>query len=144
MGATMPMAAQLYESNLGLRRPGLLAWLFCINAAGSVAGAVVSNGTTIPQLGLSLSMGFAAALNLLAGMVLCALCKVAKGKTAAVQPSHISGGRLLDRRNRIPGITGFLAMGLGFCSLRYEIHQFLAAARGRIPGCGHHVPGTAK
>ena len=95
------------QSNLGLRRPGLLAWLFCINTAGSVSGTVVSNGTMIPQLRLSLSMGFAETLNLLAGMVLCALCKVAKGKTAAVQPSNISRGRLLNRKNRIPGTAGF-------------------------------------
>ena len=123
MGATMPLAAQVCQTNLGLKQPRLLAGLFFVNTAGSVLGAVVSSGYMIPQLGLSASMICAATLNLFAGLVLFMLYTVS-GRQAKVgtpiKPELFAG----TKRSLIPGTAEVLAMGLGFCSLGYEMHLF--------------------
>lgn len=145
MGATMPLAAQVCQSQLGLKQPRLLAWLFFINTFGSVAGAVVSSGTLIPQLGLSFSMMIAALLNLAAAGVLCGLTGLADrfiglGRTPNMAPAELPNGglsagnesvsahsganHLAARRWWMPGTAELMALGLGFCSLGYEMHLF--------------------
>lgn len=124
MGATMPLAAQVCQSNLGLRRPRLLAWLFFINTAGSVVGAVVSSGSMIPHLGLSTSMLMAATLNLLAGTLLLVLFAFTKQKAVAIDHPVALKMQSPARRNWTPTTADLLAMGLGFCSLGYEMHLF--------------------
>ncbi len=124
MGATMPLAAQVCQSHLGLRQSRLLAWLFAINTAGSVAGAVVSSGTMIPQLGLSISMMTGALLNLSAGVVLAGMWMLTGRNAARIAANRPTERPRTASRSWIPDTTELLALGLGFCSLGYEMHLF--------------------
>lgn len=122
MGATMPLAAEVCQRNLGLNNSRILGILFFVNTMGSVAGAVVSSGYMLPELGLSASLVFAAALNLLAGLLLISgliagngVCDSEKARAESV---------IEDNPSWRPNQTDLLAAGLGFCSLAYEMHLF--------------------
>lgn len=122
MGATMPLAAEVCQRNLGLKDSRLLGWLLFINTFGSVAGAVVSSGYMLPHWGLSVSLTAAASLNLVAGLLLVGLLTVLpKVAIPSVAEESSTGKR---RGLRSPGQTDLLALGLGFCSLAYEMHLF--------------------
>jgi len=123
MGATIPLAAHVCQTNLGLRQPRLLAWLFVINTTGSVVGAVVSSGTMIPKLGLSISMVIAAILNLAASAVLFTLYGL-RNRRPHIKPAVEAKSILVSRTSWRPRTADLLALGLGFCSLGYEMHLF--------------------
>lgn len=135
MGATMPLAAQVCQSQLGLKQPRLLAWLFFINTVGSVVGAVVSSGALIPELGLSASLMIAALLNLAAAGVLAALCvlvgrrircekSVSDAPASGITAVSETEAPVSGQRRWLPGTAELMALGLGFCSLAYEMHLF--------------------
>ncbi len=122
MGATMPLAAEVCQRNLGLKDSRLLGWLLFINTMGSVGGAVVSSGYMLPELGLSTSLIGGALLNLLAAVILLGAIFVVSGKAvpAAVASVTTNGKKATWR----PAESDVLALGLGFCSLAYEMHLF--------------------
>lgn len=130
MGATMPLAAEVCQRNFGLRDSRILGWLLFINTAGSVAGAIISSGYMMPYLGLSMSLVLAAALNAVAAFVLFSVRAFAN-KPAAVMELPDKTNREESRAVRaqslasfVPTRTDVLALGLGFCSLAYEMHLF--------------------
>ncbi len=124
MGATMPLAAEVCQKQLGLSHSRLLGLLFFINTLGSVLGTLVSSGFMIPKLGLSTSMICAALLNLAAGLFLLILSISVKSK-----PSQARDGfrQLASRQPRSLfrlSVEETLALGLGLCSLGYEMYLF--------------------
>ncbi|MEQ9407132.1 MAG: fused MFS/spermidine synthase [Fuerstiella sp.] len=121
MGATMPLAAEVCQRNLGLSNSKLLGWLLFINTMGSVAGAVVSSGYMLPELGLSTSLAAAAFLNLTAGLLLAGLMVLTAKRPVPEVTDNVASEA---RTTWLPGRTDLLALGLGFCSLAYEIHLF--------------------
>lgn len=128
MGITMPLAAEACQRNLQLNNSKILGWLLFINTIGSVAGAIVSSGYMLPEFGLSTSLKMAATLNVVAGLaVLFALIMLSCGRirpSAADLPvpdASESTDAATSGRSRS---TDLLALGLGFCSLAYEMHLF--------------------
>ncbi|MEZ6063622.1 MAG: hypothetical protein R3C19_25000 [Planctomycetaceae bacterium] len=127
MGATMPLAAEVCQRNLRLQDSRLLGWLLFINTLGSVGGAVVSSGYMLPELGLSRSLIAAAALNIFAAGLLFAAVRVVARKPLAAEPADLSNAESQHSRNCAtwrPSESDLLALGLGFCSLAYEMHLF--------------------
>ena len=121
MGATMPLAAETCQRNLGLSNARLLGLLFFVNTVGSVVGTVVSSGYMISHLGLSISLLIAAGLNLVAGLLLLVLTLVIR---EVAVPQTTPDAAVKKRLWRQPGIAEVLAFGLGFCSLGYEMYLF--------------------
>jgi spermidine synthase len=125
MGATMPLAAEVCQRRFGLGNSRLLGLLFFINTFGAVAGTALASGYLISHLGQTASLWVAAGLNLAAATLLGVLV-LAIGRnslwhqTAVEQPEHIS----TPRRLRRPALEDILALGLGFCSLGYEMYLF--------------------
>ena len=126
MGATMPLAAEVCQRNFGFRNARLLSWLFFVNTTGSVLGAILASGSMIPQNGLIVSMQIAVGLNLFAGCLLLFLTKSTRtGKKAT--PAKLADAAHESQTKRVwwvPGAAETLALGLGFCSLGYEMHLF--------------------
>lgn len=122
MGATMPLAAEVCQRNLGLTDSRILGGLFFINTIGSVAGAVVSSAWLLPEWGLSASLIIAAALNIVAGIVLISGLLIIRTPASPTVDSNASSRQ--DERVRRVTSTDLLAAGLGFCSLAYEMHLF--------------------
>jgi predicted membrane-bound spermidine synthase len=120
MGATMPLAAEAAQRNFGFRNARLLGLLLFVNTLGSVVGTVVASGAMIPGLGQARSLLAAAALNLTAGLVLLALALWNRQKPIAIaQCQSTPAGR--DIHWYTPSLYENLALGLGFCSLGYEM-----------------------
>lgn len=123
MGVTMPLAAESCQRSLQLRNPRLLGWLLFINTIGSVGGAVVSSGYMLPEFGLSTSLKVAAALNVAAGLaILSALVALSASNHPPVGAGEVTGQS--DQTTGGSRSTDVLALGLGFCSLAYEMHLF--------------------
>jgi len=124
MGATMPLAAETCQRNLGLSNARLIGLLFFVNTVGSVVGTVVSSGYMISHLGLSISLLIAAGLNLVAGLLLLALTLAIGEASVSQLPLDAPDAAVRKRSWRQPGLAEILAFGLGFCSLGYEMYLF--------------------
>jgi len=124
MGATMPLAAEVCQRNLGLTHSRLLGLLFFINTFGSVAGTLLSSGYMISHLGLSWSLICAAGMNLVAGILLLIMTIVYQPRYSP--PDALSAVTTPTRQKSIfkPSLEEVLALGLGFCSLGYEMYLF--------------------
>lgn len=123
MGATMPLAAESCQRNLGLRDPKMIGLLLFINTLGSVAGTVIASGTMIAHLGLKMSLLSAAAMNVAAGLLLLGLARTRRGisslPASTEQPATANQTDALSIRT-----YNFLALGLGFGSLGFEMVLF--------------------
>jgi spermidine synthase len=128
MGATLPVASEACQRQLGARDSRVLGLLFAVNTLGSVAGALVASGSLIPQHGYRASMLFAAGLSLASGAVLFCAALVVKPLPAQRATTESPGGRVGPTAPVGPVSAGWLALGLGFCSLAYEMHLFRALA----------------
>ena len=125
MGATMPLAAEVSQRRLGLTDPRVLGLLFFVNTFGSVAGTVLASGYMMSHWGQTASLEAAAGLNLLAatmlGLMLLFLPRtsVSNGCDLSDTPQPTSRRHILQ-----PSLEEMLALGLGFCSLGYEMYLF--------------------
>lgn len=124
MGATMPLAAEVCQRHLGLTHSRLLGLLFFINTFGSVAGTILASGLMISHLGLTWSLIIAASLNILAAVLLWFLSR-RYPPLASVPHSAAGAGDVGSQRRALePTVEELLALGLGFCSLGYEMYLF--------------------
>ncbi|MDA1016363.1 MAG: hypothetical protein O3A00_18130, partial [Planctomycetota bacterium] len=127
MGMTLPLAAETCQRSLGVRNARLLGLLFFVNTVGSVGGAVVSGGHLIAHWGQTPSLILAASLNLLAGGYLALLWF---GKRSAIRAVDASPNKQHHNapypRRRLwqPTHAEWIAGGLGFCSLGFEMYLF--------------------
>ena len=123
MGATMPLAAESCQRNLGFRDPKLIGLLLFVNTLGSVAGTVIASGTMIAHMGLKISLLSAAATNLVAGLLLWGLSRSRQSNSPVARSAKQSA---TATRQRCVSLRTFniLALGLGFCSLGFEMALF--------------------
>ncbi len=141
MGITMPLAAEAAESRLRCRSSTLLSLLFFVNTLGAVGGALASGFLLLPLLGQRAALGFAAALNVLAAVLLVALASRVRKRLGSRGPDAESTPRpAAQRGSSQPGdrwltpvnIAGFL---LGFLALAWEmvILRLVALAHQPLP-----------
>ncbi len=118
MGATMPFAAEVCQRSLGLTNTSVLGWLFFINTVGSVLGTVLASGYLMPHFGQTPSLVIAALANGLAGIaVLIARRALPILQASSSEPASEARSWRLNR-------DALMALGLGFCSLSYEMYLF--------------------
>jgi spermidine synthase len=122
MGATMPLAAEVCQRRLGLHNPRVLGLLFFINTLGSVAGTVVASGWMIASLGQSRSLILAAGLNVLASVVLFFIARSIPQLLMPAQEPATARRPMAWRDFLRPTPEDVMALGLGFCSLAYEMY----------------------
>ncbi len=123
MGMTMPLAAETCQRDLGIRNARVLGLLLFINTLGSVLGTIFSSGTMLPILGQSKSLLLAAGLNGLAAALLLALYLLRRRNPKSLPSTNPSNLKSASRGWR-PNFEEKLALGLGFCSLGYEMYLF--------------------
>jgi predicted membrane-bound spermidine synthase len=126
MGATMPLAAEVCQRRLGWVNSTALGWLMFLNTVGSVGGALVSGGFMLPRFGQTVSLLWAVAGNATAGitLVLLALASRHSAELLRDSSSRLGATRPRDAAARAwwrPSVYEVLALGLGFCSLGYEM-----------------------
>ena len=122
MGATLPLASETCQRRLGLTDGRVLGLLFFINTFGAMAGCVLAGTRLIPELGLSASLSLAAGLNGLAALLAGAFSILVRpaGSVAPAAESLVSASGVVRSFWR-PAPAEILALGLGFCSLGYEM-----------------------
>ena len=129
MGATLPLASEVCQRQLGATRSSLIAVLFFLNTLGAVAGAFASSFYLLPYFGQQISLFAAAGCNLVAAGILW-------GLAVYVPPVGVRG---VERE--APGYGGFeplrleeiLGTWLGFLSLGYEMYLFRLMALAHQP-----------
>jgi predicted membrane-bound spermidine synthase len=117
MGATLPIASEACQRQLGASRSSLIAVLFFINTLGAALGAFGSSFRLLPYYGQSVSLGTAAAFNLAAAAALLALATRVPGAALGERAPRWSTMESL----RIEEVLG---AWLGFLSLGYEMYLF--------------------
>ncbi len=139
MGATMPLASEVLQRRLGLRDARVIGLLFFINTVGSVVGCVVGSAWLMPRVGIAKSLIIAVGLNLFAGLALWVLRFLLPPPTPiSVAASDVSPSGTAERtpavktssnesNTRLP-LAHVLALGLGFCSLAYQMLLFRLCA----------------
>jgi len=121
MGATMPLAAESCQRNLGFRDPKWIGLLLFVNTLGSVAGTLIASGSMIAHLGLKMSLLSAAAMNVVAGLLLLGLARSRPSSSVAIGRQPVTTTQQQTSRLKT---YNFLALGLGFCSLGFEMALF--------------------
>lgn len=118
MGATLPLAAEACQRQLGATESRLITVLLALNTVGAGVGALGSSFLLLPYFGQRVSLLVAAACNLLAGSIVLALTLRLRASPAATDSTSgtIDAGR---RRISTDEGAGFV---LGFLSLGYEMY----------------------
>ncbi|NOY30218.1 MAG: hypothetical protein GXP28_08565 [Planctomycetes bacterium] len=122
MGMTMPLAAETCQRDLGIQNSRVIGLLLFVNTLGSVLGTIFSSGTMLPILGQSKSLLLAAGLNGLAAILLFALYRFRRQSLPT--PCPRIQAETTNPRGWRPNFEEKLALGLGFCSLGYEMYLF--------------------
>jgi len=127
MGATIPVASEAAQRQLGGQDAALVPVLFFVNTFGAALGAVVASLWWLPWMGQRLSLLGAIALNALAAVV---IGLGGKGPRVAARSPLMPGGRARPIRQE-----ELLGAVLGFVSLGYEMLLFraLSLAHGPLP-----------
>ncbi len=119
MGATLPLLTAYLvgrSGNVG-RAVGVL---YFVNTLGSAAACLVAAKFTMPVLGMSGSVQFAAALNVIVG-----LCVLILGSRLATSPSSGAAQAAHRQSLALPSWLALILAGLcGFVALSYEIVWF--------------------
>jgi predicted membrane-bound spermidine synthase len=132
MGATMPLAAEVCQRRLGWVDPRALGWLMFLNTIGSVGGALVSGGLMLPRFGQTVSLLAAVAGNATAGALLVLFALAARGTLGRAKQPELPAEQANEQQTIEPktarprpwwrpSLHEVLALGLGFCSLGYEM-----------------------
>jgi spermidine synthase len=121
MGATLPVASEACQRQLGATRSSLITVLFCLNTLGAVLGAFGSSFYLMPYFGQLTSLSTAAASNLGAATLLLILATRVARVATPDEPMPVDG-----RGRRRPRMRTEEALGLalGFLSLGYEMYLF--------------------
>jgi spermidine synthase len=145
MGATLPLAAEACQRQLGANEARLITILLVLNTVGACVGAIGSSFLLLPYLGQRVSLFAAAAFNLAAGVVAVALAsgsvrRAALPSSESAAPSNaLAAGvagpvalRRLTLEEKLGCVLGFLSLGyemvlLRLVSLAHEPRPFTFA-----------------
>lgn len=129
MGATLPLAAEACQRQLGATESRLITVLLALNTVGAGVGALWGSFLLLPYFGQRVSLLVAAACNLLAGSIVLVLTLGVRASPAATVSTSgtIDAGR---RRISTDEATGFV---LGFLSLGYEMYLLRVVALAHEP-----------
>lgn len=125
MGATIPLASEAAQRQLGATDRRLVPLLFFINTGGAALGAALASLWWLPWHGQSVALAGAIGLNASAAALLAVL-----GRAPAAAPRPAARGVAGPLRRE-----ELLGFGLGFLSLGYEMVMFraLSLANGPVP-----------
>ncbi|MFT4977887.1 MAG: spermidine synthase [Myxococcota bacterium] len=125
MGATVPLASEAAQRQLGATDRRLVPLLFFINTGGAAIGAALASLWWLPWHGQSAALAGAVALNVAAAALLLIL-----GRAPSAPPRPVTRGSSGPLRRE--EVLGFF---LGFLSLGYEMVMFrtLSLANGPVP-----------
>ena len=128
MGATIPLASEAAQRQLGARDRSLVPVLFFVNTAGAALGALVASLWWLPWWGQRAALFGAIALNALAAFWIGVL-----GRSPSVPGRPPSSETQLSRPYTREEVLG---AALGFVSLGYEMLLFraLSLSHGPLPG----------
>jgi spermidine synthase len=126
MGATMPLASEACQRQLGASNSRLVPVLFFVNTIGAALGAGSASALLLPALGQRRALLVAVGFNAVAGVVIGALARRPAAPAAATEGAPRGAG--LTREEVLGGVLGFLALG-------YEMVLFriLALAHQPVP-----------
>ncbi|MEZ4281935.1 MAG: hypothetical protein R3F21_20215 [Myxococcota bacterium] len=129
MGATLPLAAEASQRQLGAVESRWITILLVLNTVGACLGAIGSSFYLLPYHGQRVSLGTAALFNLAAGAVVLALVFARRGARAEAPPSVNPISSPLTAATAPPtaarkALTREEGLGfvLGFLSLGYEMY----------------------
>ncbi len=123
MGATLPLAAEACQRQLGATESKLITILLALNTVGACVGAIGSSFYLLPYFGQRISLGTAAAFNLAAGILVLALAIVRRakrrdeGRDVLIAASN-GPRRPLSREEALGFVLGFLSLGYEMYLLR--------------------------
>jgi len=132
MGATLPLAAEACQRQLGATESKLITLLLALNTAGACVGALGSSFLLLPYFGQRVALGVAALFNLAAGAVVVLLARRARWRDVRSASTEIAVSTSAARRRPISleERTGFV---LGFLSLGYEMFLLRLVALAHEP-----------
>ena len=148
MGATMPVASEAVQRQLGATDRRLVPALFFINTLGAAGGALAASLWLLPWHGQAAALSGAVVLNLIAALTIGLLgrCPTVSGVPGGVLdvPGDVLGGRYLPfyfwdkskKVNTVPfRLEEWLGFALGFLSLGYEmlLLRALTLSHGPLP-----------
>ncbi len=137
MGATLPLAAEACQRQLGATESKLITVLLALNTVGACVGAIGSSFYLLPYFGQRIALGTAALFNLAAGALVLALAFARRGKRSGPEagaPAGVAPGsgpaaaarpiashaprRPLSREESLGFVLGFLSLGYEMYLLR--------------------------
>ena len=130
MGATLPIASEVCQRQLGATRASLITTLFFLNTLGAALGAFGSSFVLLPLFGQRISLLTAIGFNLVAAALLFALDRSNRLRpTKTNVPVDLS----TPSRGWRPSHEEALGFGLGCVSLAYEMYLFRLIALAHEP-----------
>jgi len=120
MGTTVPLASEICQKSLQIKKSNILSLIFVSNTIGSVTGSLLAGSIMIPYIGLAAALYTASAINFVAAITLFILGKNELSVTdyqstpvnnTQIQPTAKSYGYIL-------------MFATGFISLAYEMYLF--------------------
>ncbi|MBI3327060.1 MAG: fused MFS/spermidine synthase [Nitrospinae bacterium] len=120
MGGTLPTLSRFATLSLS-QMESTVSWLYFLNSAGAVGGAILAGFFLIPAYGLDLSTTFAAALNVAIGIVSLGLgARITQASGSPIGEAHPRETSLPPSRLHVRVIYGAVLVS-GFVALAYEI-----------------------
>jgi len=110
MGTTLPLLSRAVIQNAAAVGRGAGA-LYAVNTLGAVAGCVAAGFVLIPNLGLSLTNGFAATVSLLVGLTATILGRNLVTSTDAAEARHRAASASVRVAYLAIAVSGFTALG---------------------------------
>lgn len=126
MGATLPLAAEACQRQLGATESKLITILLALNTVGACVGAIGSSFYLLPFWGQRVSLGVAAFCNLAAGIVVLVSSAVWRAERSGValttpgDAAQATGSMSVARRPF--SFEESMGFALGFLSLGYEMY----------------------
>jgi spermidine synthase len=109
MGATLPLASEGCQRQLGAGSSRLVPVLFFVNTVGAAVGAWCASAWLLPWIGQRASLLVAVACNVIAAACIGLLVRSPDAAPAAPAPPRTAGG--LSREELVGGVLGFLSLG---------------------------------
>ena len=138
MGATLPLAAEACQRQLGATESKLITILLALNTVGACVGATGSSFYLLPYWGQRVSLGSAALFNLAAGLLVLALSFAIRTGVVEVRPetapAEIAARPVgLNAMRRSLSHEESMGFVLGFLSLGYEMYLLRLVALAHEP-----------
>jgi spermidine synthase len=135
MGATMPLASEALQRALGHRNSRALGMLFGLNTLGAATGAIAAGYALVPLIGISSSLHWAVALNVLAALMFLGAGRKSLSRNPADGPPNAATSPRIFAAEASMRRAAVTMLALGFCSLGYEMAllRLFGLRRGPLP-----------